>query len=615
MLQNIRDNSSGIIAKIIVGLIAVTFVITGVNFFSGGDGNAVLAEVDGIEITERRFLNKLERERRQLLSVLGDSTAINEDLLRQSVLNALIEEAAATGYSDKLDFGVTDQLVDNVIVEIPQFQTDGQFDVRTFDRALGQMGMSRLDFREELKHDLIEYQVKGAVETSTLVTPSEIMRLNELQNQRRSGELLVIKSDQFLSEVSLAADDVSEFYDANKSSFVTEESVALEYVLLTNDDFRDQVSVTEEDVRAAYDTEVEQSATESERRARHILIGNGGDALDKITDLKSQIADGRDFAELARLHSDDIASKDSGGDLGFAPKGTFAPEFERALDKLAINSVSEPVKTQFGYHLIELLETRKRPVDPFDVSAPRLRDDLTEREAGRLLADNLEEFSNVAFSGSLEELKSIYGVEIQTTEVFNRSTASGLFAQDDALRRVFNEALYDGELNAEVFEVEPGLWMTFRIKEFKPESIRPLVEVRDNITDRLRRQKALDRARSLAQIVQQHWQDGGSGLPKDAESLETTLFSDLNRNDNDSLSRDALSVAFAAAAPSDGKASTFVGELADNEVVVARIDSMKLKAEPVTDNNLKTALMQLRTNQEGSEFWSVVTTTLEVNKR
>ncbi len=615
MLQNIRDNSSGIIAKIIVGLIAVTFVITGVNFFSGGDGNAVLAEVDGIEITERRFLNKLERERRQLLSVLGDSTAINEDLLRQSVLNALIEEAAATGYSDKLDFGVTDQLVDNIIVEIPQFQADGQFDVRTFDRALGQMGMSRLDFREELKHDLIEYQVKGAVETSTLVTPSEIMRLNQLQNQRRSGELLVIKSDQFLSEVSLAADDVSEFYDANKSSFVTEESVALEYVLLTNDDFRDQVSVTEEDVRAAYDTEVEQSATESERRARHILIANGGDALDKITDLKSQIADGRDFAELARLHSDDIASKDSGGDLGFAPKGTFAPEFERALDKLAINSVSEPVKTQFGYHLIELLETRNRPVDPFDVSAPRLRDDLTEREAGRLLADNLEEFSNVAFSGSLEELKSIYGVEIQTTEVFNRSTASGLFAQDDALRRVFNEALYDGELNAEVFEVEPGLWMTFRIKEFEPKSIRTLVEVRDNIADRLRRQKALDRARSLAQIVQQHWQDGGSGLPKDAESLETTLFSDLNRNDNDSLSRDALSVAFAAAAPSDGKASTFVGETADNEVVVARIDSMKLKAEPVIDNNLKTALMQLRTNQEGSEFWSVVTTTLEVNKR
>ena len=144
MLQNIRDNSSGIIAKIIVGLIAVTFVVTGVNFFNGGDGDNVIAEVDGIEITERRFVEKLEQERRQLLSILGDPSAVNEDLLRQSVLNALIEEASATRYSQKLSFGVTDQLVDQVLVEIPQFQTDGRFDARLFDQAAGRMGMSRL---------------------------------------------------------------------------------------------------------------------------------------------------------------------------------------------------------------------------------------------------------------------------------------------------------------------------------------------------------------------------------------------------------------------------------------------------------------------------------------
>jgi len=615
MLQNIRDNSSGIIAKTIVGLIAVTFMITGVNFFSGGDGDTIIAEVDGIEITQRRFLKKLERERRQLVSVLGDSTAIDEDLLRQSVLNALIEEAAATGYSEKLDFGVTDQLLDELIVGLPQFQIDGQFDVKIFDRALGQMGMSRLGFREELKRDLIEYQVKGAVETSTLVMPSEVARLNALQNQRRSGELLVIKTDQFLSRVSLAAEDISNFYDAKKSSFVTEESVVLEYVVLANDDFRDQVSVTEEALRAAYETEVEQSANESERRARHILIANGEGALDKITNLKAQIVKGEDFAELATRHSDDIASKDTGGDLGFAPKGTFAPEFEQILDKLAINSVSEPVKTQYGYHLIELLEIRARPVEPFDVRAPRLREDLIERETDRLLSNNLEEFSNMAFSGSLEELKSVYGVKIKTTEAFNRSTASGLFAKADALRRVFDEALYDGELNAEVFEVEPGLWMTFRIKEFKPKAIRPLVEVRDEIADRLRRQKAIDRASSVAQTVQKHWQDGGSGLPKDAQSLETNLFSDVDRNGSDLLSRGALSVVFAASAPLDGKASTLIGEIANNEIVVVRIDSVNFNAGPVTDDNLKSALTQLRKNQEGSEFWSVVTTTLEVNKR
>ena len=615
MLQNIRDNSSGIIAKIIVGLIAAAFVITGVNFFNGGDRDAIMAEVDGIPITERRFLNKLERERRQLLSVLGDSTAIDEDLLRQSVLNALIEEAAATGYSEKLDFGVTDQLIDKLILEVPQFHTDGKFDVITFDRALGQMGMSRLSFREELKRNLIEYQVKGAVEASSLVTPSEIMRLNVLENQRRSGELVVIKSDQFLSKVSLAEEDISEFYDENKKSFLTEEAVVVEYVLLGADGFKDQVSITDKDLRAAYDEEVEQSATESERRVRHILVGESGEALEKITDLKAQILNGGGFAELAKQYSDDIASKDVGGDLGFAPKGTFAPEFEQALDKLSINLVSDPVKTKYGYHLIELLETRTRPVEPFDVSVSRLREDLMERKASGLLDDNLEEFSNMAFSGTLEELKSVYGIEIQTTEAFTRSTAKGLFARDDALQRVFNETLYSGELNAEAFEVEPSLWMTFRVKLYEPSGTRSLVEVRDDITDQLRRQKALNRARDLGETVRQHWQKGESGLPNDAVGLETNLFSDLDRNGNGLLSRDALAVAFAAPSPSKGVASTFVGEMANDEVVVARVDSMNLDIEPTGDNNLKSALSRLRITQERSEFWSVATTTHEVSKR
>ena len=132
MLQNIRDNSSGIIAKIIVGPIAVTFVVTGVNFFGGGDGDNVIAEVGGIEITERRFVEKLEQERRQLLSILGDPSAVNEDLLRQSVFNALIEEARNSLLAET--FFWCDCQVDQVLVEIPQFQMDGRFDARLFDK-------------------------------------------------------------------------------------------------------------------------------------------------------------------------------------------------------------------------------------------------------------------------------------------------------------------------------------------------------------------------------------------------------------------------------------------------------------------------------------------------
>ena len=614
MLQNIRDNSSGIIAKIIVGLIAVTFVVTGVNFFGGGDGDSVIAEVDGIEITDRRFVEKLEQERRQLLSILGDPSAINEDLLRQSVLNALIEEASATRYSQRLSFGVTDQLVDQVLVEIPQFQSDGRFDARLFDQAVGRMGMSRLGFREELKRNLIEYQVKGAIETSMIVTPSELDRLNRLQNHTRSGELVVIDIDPFVSQMSVNDDEVITHYETNKNSFVTEDSIALEYVILSANNFQEQVVITDEDIRAAYDAEVASATSDLERRARHILISTAVDALARANELKQQLDDGADFADLAKQYSDDIASRDTGGDLGFAPKGTFDPIFEDALDELSINTVSQPIQTQYGYHLIELLETRARPIDSFEQRSMRLRVELEEREAERLLATSLEEFSNIAFSGTLEELKSTYDVQLESTGPFSRSTAQGLMAREAVQSRAFDETLYNGELNAEVFEVEPGVWMTFRVKSFQPKTVRPIDEVRGDIAAILKQQKASEAARVVAEKIQSHWQDGLSGLPTEAASFNSQEFMNIGRNGDDSIDSEILSVAFVASAPNEGRPSTFIAPTND-AFVVARVDQINLNAKTENDTDLSSALSQLRTSQEGSEFWSVVTRAAEVEKR
>ena len=187
MLQNIRDNSTGIIAKTIVGLIAITFVITGINFFSGSPDDPVLANVGGIEVTERQFNKKMEQERRQLMQVLQDPQAINENLLKQSVLNALIEDAAAQSYSLNLGFDVSDQLVDQAILGIPQFRTDGQFDPVRYDQALRGLGLSRLGFREELERNLFTYQLKGGIEGSAMVYLCNYRDQFFLRKSRRSS--------------------------------------------------------------------------------------------------------------------------------------------------------------------------------------------------------------------------------------------------------------------------------------------------------------------------------------------------------------------------------------------------------------------------------------------
>ena len=615
MLQNIRDNSSGIIAKTIVGLIAVTFIITGVNFFTTSEEDMVIAVVGGIDITQSRYTSKLEQERRQLLGILGDQTSVNEDLLRQSVLNALIQEASATYYAEQLAFGVSDQLIDQVIVEIPQFQIGGQFDVVAFDRAIAPMGMTRLSFREELRRNLTEYQVKSSVENSVVVTPSEVKLMSALQNQTRSGLVAVIDSIDFVEDILISEDAIESFYEANQSGFYSEESVALDYVVLSSEDFKDKVKITDGDVLEAYDAEIESASQDLERRARHILIADGEGSFEKATDLKLQLDNGREFANLAEEYSDDIASKSIGGELGFAPKGTFAPEFENVLDEAKLNSVSGPIKTRFGYHLIELLETRMREMDSFDDSAPRLRSELIDRVANRLLADSLEEFSNVAFSGTLEELSQMYDLNIQETEIFSQQTAQGLFKSESVVKRVFDADLIKGDLNADVFEVRRGTWMTFRVREHSAQALKSPAVVRENIIASIKTVEAFDRARKIAKKIQDHWASGLDGLPDSSDKVEVVRFNSINRDNDENIPQGALRAIFAAPAPSKSKSSTFVLPVDATQVAVTRVDEMVLGAPDTTQpSKLGNALYQMRAKQEGSEFWNIVTSRVEVVK-
>jgi Parvulin-like peptidyl-prolyl isomerase len=268
--------------------------------------------------------------------------------------------------------------------------------------------------------------LRGAVEASTLVFPSELERLAALQAQTRSGTLAVIKTDQYARQIEVSDTDIETFYTENQNTFLSEEQVELEYVMLDADHFADRVEITDADLQQAYDAEVAAAENAQERRARHILINTADDALERIEALRAEIINGRDFAEVAREHSDDIASRDLGGDLGFIPAGSFVPEFEAALNELPINTLSDPVETPFGYHLIEVLETRSQPIDSFAERSNDLRTELEAREAERLLRDAIEEFSNIAFSGTLEELRSIYGVTIETSPALTRDGGPGV---------------------------------------------------------------------------------------------------------------------------------------------------------------------------------------------
>lgn len=616
MLQSIRDRSSGIIAKIIVGLIAVTFVVTGVNFFVVGDGENVIAEVGSVEITDRALAARMELERRQLLQIIPDPSAIDENQLRQRALAALADEAATQDYANQLGFTVTDSLLDQIIVTVPQFQRDGRFDPVLYDQAIARIGQSRLGFREELKKDVISYQVIGGVETSVMVLPSEVDRLIALQNQTRSGEVASIDATQIVIDpTSFDEAAIETYYQNNPAAFESDEAVTLQYVTLDAEHFADQIEVTEDDVRAAYETEVAAAAELTERRARHILITDPEAGLEKIQALRAEIEAGAAFADVARAHSEDIASRELGGDLGFVPAGTFVAAFEDAINTLPLNTLSEPVQTEFGFHLIEVLEERKQPIEAFSARADSIRADLVSRAKEQALNDNLEDFANIAFSGTLEELRTVYGVSIETSGPITRQGGEGLLASPGLIRRAFDPALRDNNLNAEAFEVEPGVWMTFRVTDYAPRAVQPLEVVRSEVIEALISEAQKTEARNLADQIARHWESGQSGLPGGISSVVShQAFTDLTREGSDSVSATLIAPAFRVAAPSDSPAVSI--ESGSNPVTVARVDQVTLAStDDENRDGFVNALGNLRLDQQSREFSNFLGQRVELTRR
>ena len=369
MLQNIRDNSQGWIAKTIIGVIIVLLSLTGFDaIIRATDHSNVAAKVNGDDISLNEVQQAVDMQRRQLLQRLGkdfDPSMLDDKLLKEAALKGLIERTLLLQAAKDDKFAFSDQALDQLILQTPEFQVDGKFNADRFDQVIRQMNYSRMQFRQMLGQEMLIGQLRAGLAGTGFVTDNELQSFARLEKQTRDFATLAIKADA--SKSSVSEDEVKAFYEGHKSEFMTPEQVVVEYVELKKSSFFDQVKVKQEDLEALYQKEI---ANLSEQRdAAHILIevnDKVGDeqAKAKIDEIKARLAKGEDFAALAKEFSQDIGSAATGGDLGYAGRGVYDPAFEEALYALKQGEVSAPVKTPYGYHLIKLLGAGAGSTEP-----------------------------------------------------------------------------------------------------------------------------------------------------------------------------------------------------------------------------------------------------------
>lgn len=442
MLEKIRDGSQGVIAKGILVLVILSFAFAGVSSYLGSTSEVPAAEVNGDKITKAELEQAYQSERARMEQQLGEMFAalsaderylesIKQSVLERLVADKLIDQAAAA-----MGLRVSDEQIIEAIKSEPAFQTDGKFDNERYQAILRQLGYQPQTFRSMMRVDMTRRQLTAALVGTEFVLPGEAKQLAELQGQTRDIRYLVVDSAPFLAKASVTDEQVKSYYDANQGQFMSPEKVSLEYVELNAADFAKDSKVTDEEAQTYYDEHKAQYVSNEKRLAAHILIALGSDeaaAKAKAEDLAKQLDNGADFAALAKANSEDTLSAEQGGKLDWFEPGVMDPTFDTALFALQKGQHSGVVKTDFGFHIIKLLDIQPGTTVPFADVKTKIFAQLQEKKAVDQFYSLQSKLADTSYEvpDTLAETAKVVGVEIKTTPLFSRDDVPAALNKPD----------------------------------------------------------------------------------------------------------------------------------------------------------------------------------------
>ena len=274
MLQDIRENSQGTIAKIIIGVLIVSLSIWGMDAIIGGfSGEPEVATVNGEDITEREFLRvvQLESQRRLARMERPDPSLLNEDQIRSDVLQSLIQQKVLIQDASEQGLALSDADIDALITQMPQFQVDGVFNRDRFVAGVRNMGMGVSEFRETMRRQYVINQIRTGIAQSGVAAGQNASRLLAMQNQTRDFRTVTLSDSVVSEQVKVTEQEVAAYYDENAASFKLPEQVDARYIVLSLEALAENVDVSDEELQAYYEERASDLARE-ERKASHILI-------------------------------------------------------------------------------------------------------------------------------------------------------------------------------------------------------------------------------------------------------------------------------------------------------------------------------------------------------
>jgi peptidyl-prolyl cis-trans isomerase D len=498
--------------QIFLALIAITFMTWGIESYTRmRGGRDTVATVNGLEISAREFDEELRRRQDQLRQMLGrnyDPAQFDTPETRRELLELLISQRLVASAALKSHLTVTDEALLEAIHSIPAFKgPDGAFSKATYESVLRQQNppMSPAQFESRLRYDLSLAQLTRAVGQSAIPSRTLSSRLAALEAQQREISEFRILTEQFLPKVKIDDAKVKAYYEANQAQFQVPERVKAEYVMLSAEAIAAREVVKPEEVRQQWESAYGPKLREKE------------EARKKAQAIAAEVRkDPASFAEAAKKESQDPGSKDAGGDLGFAPRGSFVKPYEEVLFRLKEGQISDVVETEFGFHVIRLTGVQRKdgkeerrsshilipaPADakPFEALRDQIEADLKKSRAERRFGEAADAFQNMVYEqpDSLKPVAERFKLKVETSGWITRSGGQqpGPLDNRKLVAALFSSDALRNKRNTDAIEVAPATLAAARVIEHQPAAQRKLEEVKDEIAALLQRQEAYELAR------------------------------------------------------------------------------------------------------------------------
>jgi len=502
-----RKQAGSWVIKILLGAIVIVFVFWGVGSFrSQRGGRVALVNGDQITLDEYReaYNNLIEQLRRRFGSNL-DEDMLKQLQVKQQALNQLIDNKLLVQESKRLKFRVSEKELADAILNITAFQRAGIFDSRLYRDVLDRLKMTPEAFEDAQKNAMLIDKLRTLITNSAKISDQEALEWFNWINASVNIDYVFFSPNRY-KDIHPSDEEMKTFFENHKETYKTDAMVKVRYLNFNPDAFRSKVKLSDEEVREYYDENLEEFKIPKTVEARHILLKVNRDAdpetvkktKDRALHILKLAKDGKDFAELAKQYSEG-PTRDKGGYLGKFKKEAMVKPFADVAFSLKAGEISEPVRTQFGWHLIKVEKVNEASITSFDDAKKDIQKKLTDDMAKSLAYDEAEAVSDEALDGEdLINAAKKRNMNILTTDFFSsKGPIKGINNPLEFASIAFN--LSEKEIS-NVQEFENGYYILQLVDKIEPK-IPPFDKVKEKVNLDLIKEKQDEKAKADSETL------------------------------------------------------------------------------------------------------------------